>query len=274
MRKNYGQQFIEFLLFSNFWVALSAGFLSAGFNKHLGISQPSLVGIFTFCCTYLAYNFHRLIKIYQLKTISSKYTRLYWQQNNLKFTYLSGFICMLTSCVIYYTVWGFTLDHIGLIGTIIGVTLFYVLPIPGLNKTLRSIPMNKIVWITMAWVLLLAFPSVMDDENISIQPLLICAIWVFAQSIPFDIRDLSYDPKHLKTIPQLIGATGSRMIATTFVLIPLFIDNTLVYSIFYQFALILSLIGCWASITSRTLLYLELVWEGALLILGIHFWFS
>ncbi|MEC7567550.1 MAG: UbiA family prenyltransferase [Bacteroidota bacterium] len=40
------------------------------------------------------------------------------------------------------------------------------------------------------------------------------ALWTFSTMIPFEIRDISNDNESMKTIPQVFGVRGAKMIGT------------------------------------------------------------
>lgn len=91
--------------------------------------------------------------------------------------------------------------------------VFYVVHIGNIN--LRSIPFLKIHVIALSWsLLLIAFPIVNEgmEKHISI-PVFSHYLYILALTIPFDIRDLQYDSKEYKTIPQQFGVQGSKVIA-------------------------------------------------------------
>lgn len=50
------------------------------------------------------------------------------------------------------------------------------------------------------------------EKHISI-PVFSHYLYILALTIPFDIRDLQYDSKEYKTIPQQFGVQGSKVIA-------------------------------------------------------------
>jgi 4-hydroxybenzoate polyprenyltransferase len=82
---------------------------------------------------------------------------------------------------------------------------------------LRKIPFFKIIIISFVWsistMLLLVFEN---DVVISLNEILHLVarfLFVFAITIPFDIRDLHYDNKNVVTLPLFFGVDKSKLIA-------------------------------------------------------------
>ena len=93
----------------------------------------------------------------------------------------------------------------------------------------------KIVWIALVWAFTVSVFTVGHwvSEN-DIWLFLYCFTFIVAITIPFDIRDIDYDSKSFRTIPQLIGEVPARflgfaLIWVSFFLVVLIIDE---YSLF------------------------------------------
>ncbi|MDH5415299.1 MAG: hypothetical protein OEW87_14270 [Flavobacteriaceae bacterium] len=104
--------------------------------------------------------------------------------------------------------------------------LFYVNPIPFKSKfplSLRSIAFIKIFLISFTWAGVTVFfplinyklPIGFNELVLFIQRFLI----IVAITIPFDIRDLSYDHENLKTLPQIIGLKRSKVFGLFFLML-------------------------------------------------------
>ena len=82
---------------------------------------------------------------------------------------------------------------------------------------LREIPYCKIFIITLVWsvstVLLLVTENNLELSSTVYNLSLGRLLFILALTIPFDIRDLKYDNKRLKTIPIIFGASKARLIA-------------------------------------------------------------
>ena len=82
---------------------------------------------------------------------------------------------------------------------------------------LRKIPFAKIFIISFDWMgstmLLLVLENNISVSQNVILHLVARFLFVFAITIPFDIRDLKYDVQTLRTIPLFFGASRARFIA-------------------------------------------------------------
>lgn len=103
----------------------------------------------------------------------------------------------------------------GLIG------LLYIIPLYN-GRGFRSIPVLKLLSVAIAWALLIVvyprfseFSSFSKFYEIKYFELFIRSIQiillVIALCVPFEIRDLKYDPIYLKTLPQLIGVKRTKI---------------------------------------------------------------
>ena len=81
---------------------------------------------------------------------------------------------------------------------------------------LRKVPFSKIFVISLIWtistMLLLAFENYIPITQNIVLHLISRFLFVFAITIPFDIRDLKYDAQNLKTIPLFFGVQKSKII--------------------------------------------------------------
>jgi len=82
---------------------------------------------------------------------------------------------------------------------------------------LRKIPFIKIFIISFVWavstMLLLALENNIPISQTIVLQLLSRFLFVFAITIPFDIRDLKYDDQNTQTIPLFFGTLKARFIA-------------------------------------------------------------
>ncbi len=115
------------------------------------------------------------------------------------------------------------LDESGLAILIIGlasfISILYTLPF-WKRRGLRSVPVFKLTSVAVAWSLVLViypqfstFTLVLQRAPIGVSELVLKFLEIFilviALCIPFEIRDLKYDPPALHTLPQLIGVSRS-----------------------------------------------------------------
>jgi len=85
------------------------------------------------------------------------------------------------------------------------------------SRNLRNIPYLKIYLIAIVWVFAcIVFPILYENTILQVQHVGLFVAFFFyllGITIPFDIRDFQYDPKSLKTIPQLIGVEKAKQLA-------------------------------------------------------------
>jgi hypothetical protein len=120
-----------------------------------------------------------------------------------------------------------SVDVLLLLGILALITLLYTIPFLK-NKNLRALQSVKIFIVALVWAgvtvlipILDFYSSIEFDHWISFfQRFLL----VIVLTIPFEIRDLSYDPKRLGTFPQILGINRSKVVGIIFLLIILIIE--------------------------------------------------
>ncbi|HVA98540.1 MAG TPA: UbiA family prenyltransferase [Bacteroidia bacterium] len=211
---------VDFFLFTNIFVAISV--VSLVFETQL-ILYHSICDfkfpIFLFFSTLFLYNFHR---IFHLKIIVKKSTlasRHQWLQENKKKFYgvlffaLFGEIYSLIYCINLNTfLW---LIPVGIIS--FGYTVPFIKTSNGWIR-LRDIRGLKIFLITFVLGLVTVFLPVIFYTNLSafLHPEIQFVffrrmLFIFAITIPFDIRDVDYDTQNnIKTLPILFGISTAK----------------------------------------------------------------
>lgn len=105
---------------------------------------------------------------------------------------------------------------------LLGLTGFYALPVLPQAKNLRSLGGLKIFLVALVWsgiTVILPYTEIgkvfgWDDWVEVVQRILLVLVLL----IPFEIRDLTYDKPELKTIPQRIGVTQTKIFGSFLVL--------------------------------------------------------
>src|SRR3989344_2421700 len=209
--------------------------LVTGLTHYHGIDSSFYWGFFAFSGTFVTYNFHRLVRHKSFETAQIS------------------------------TLW--------VLATAGVIVAGYALPVPFLGKSFRDISGLKGLWITIVWVLLLYFPLWQYDYEIHYADLAIIGLFTFVQFIPFDIRDLSYDSASMKTLPQLVGIRGARIIGTLLIILLIYIV-LLLHPFHYLLAVVVlfALIGLWWKQTPQRLPLLEFIWDGTLIVLGLYYY--
>ena len=192
---------LNWIIFSNFFVAFCVLSLTISSEVLLGTGNLR-ISQFVFFETLFTYNFQRVIKLKQRQ----KQLKTDWQEKNKTSTY---FIMVISAIIILYYFYYFkTSTQIVIIFSGI-LSLLYPFII-------RNIPFVKIFVIALVWtistMLLLIFENnILISQNLILH-LSARFLFVFAISIPFDIRDLRFDHKKMKTIPIVFGEGKSKLI--------------------------------------------------------------
>ncbi|WP_396591783.1 hypothetical protein [Allomuricauda sp. R78024] len=172
----------------------------------------SLIG-FVFCSTMVCYNFVKYgVEAEKYLIVSNVY-----HKNIQVFSFFGFALAIYFLMNLSREIW-FAVIGLGLISTL------YAIPFLPNAKNLRSLGGFKIYIVAIVWVGFTALLPVLESET----PIT-WDLWVlFSQRfvlililiLPFEIRDLQWDDKRLKTLPQLVGIQKTRM--TGFVLIAVF----------------------------------------------------
>lgn len=210
---------IKALINSNFYISIAAVFFTVETQIQLGMKpqwHPYLFLIFF--ATLFEYNLHRLITIVTNKEAlnSDKHK---WVKENLIAFYLlvffsiSGFI---------YAAYMAKRDVLITLAPLALITVFYSIPVFGNKKNifrLREIPYLKIFLIAIVWSFTTILLPVIQVNNVYNKIHIITMLserflFIFAITIPFDIRDLKSDKQSgLKTIPLYFNENKSMVIS-------------------------------------------------------------
>lgn len=215
------RNFYKHLIYANWIVSFSAGILTYGNCVFFEIPNPFWYALFSMTSTWLVYNFQRMYKSKHYETNE----RLQWVQNNFRGLLYSSALFLFINALSY--IWFGGIKNWSALAFLLGcalVSFFYVVKIKHIN--LREIPLMKIHWVAQSWVLILIlFPWLNEGVWVENGVFFLIAIYfyVFAVTIPFDIRDVKYDQKYQKTLPITLGILTSKIIAGTMLGISAFI---------------------------------------------------
>jgi len=172
-----------------------------------------------FFATLFEYNLHKFVAVFFYKS-SLKEPKFHWIANNLRLFYFIFFSSVIGFVI---TVFFARLEVILALMPLGLVTFLYSFPVYKNKRKifrLREIPMAKIFIISIVWsVTSYLLPYVYSKPVISGEEILLMIferiLFVFAITVPFDIRDIESDKKTgLKTLPILIGEKRSLMLAS------------------------------------------------------------
>ncbi len=210
--------FSKYLIHTNLWIAACAlagtwqtTILSGG-NIGMAFNYPG----FVFSATLLLYSIHRIIGVHRV----GKFTnlgRFKIVKSRRRLIYL---LAALSSVFSFYFFLKLRLSTQLLLVIPSAVALLYVLPVlKGNSKRLRDLDFVKAFLIApvWAWVTVVAPAGELSRSLFSTQVILFSLeriFFLFALTIPFDIRDLEVD-RHtqVKTIPAIIGVKKSNILS-------------------------------------------------------------
>ncbi len=204
---NYLKKTIDFVLYSNLWIAGGAFVLCLQTQYIItGKSEITNIPTFVFFATLLLYAAHRIIGIDKLRNASKpeRYLIIY------HYEWLLYVITIISAvfCLIFF----FRLNHYIKIALIfpIAISLGYVIPFLPKGKRLRDLSYIKIFLVAIIWSLVTVVLPAFEHHVFKNLPTLLMVLergcYIFALTIPFDIRDSSIDTTNeVKTLPIAIG---------------------------------------------------------------------
>ena len=196
------KSFIRFLVFSNIWVAFCVFALALSSELLLETTNHK-ISHFVFFTTIFTYNFQRIVRVKR----GSNHVRKEWLVENKRVSYFLILSAVSMSGYYFFQFKAPTQIAISFSGVL---SLLYPFG-------LRKVPFSKIFVISLVWaistMLLLVYETNIPITQNIVLHLLARFLFVFAITIPFDIRDLKHDAQNLGTIPLFFGIQKSKIIA-------------------------------------------------------------
>ncbi|NOR27147.1 MAG: hypothetical protein GQ540_01305 [Lutibacter sp.] len=235
------RKILDFYIFSNIHVALSGFCLTKITLLKFGI-QSNLTPFFVAFSVLISYNF---IRFFEIKT-----NRLNWFKQWF-FVHKSGLllVSILSSTFLAYIIFfsSFNLKAIVILLPFAFVTFFYVVPILKKEKlefSFRNFPSIKIFSIAVSWAGVTVFFPLFEfgysfTSNVYIEFVQRLFILI-AITLPFDIRDVTVDPKTLKTLPQELGVNKSKIVG--YVLLLLFVILEVIQRNYFNSKIVISIV--------------------------------
>lgn len=262
---------LSILIYSNSWVALCFSTLVAGIAVHYQTNHIVLFFSWSFCSTVAAYQLHRLFRLKQLEHTVRSNRRLLWMKNTYGFQVIWFVINALASSILTLLL-PFTTESllfILLTGIVVGL---YALPLNFMKNGIRNLPFMKNILICSSWTLVAVLPLTTANIDIDWKLLTLIFIAVFAQIVPFDIRDAKHDPKTMLTLPQLVGENSAKIVGLLLMITALSMQMTILgFSWFYPITLIIAAFGHLFPFQVGYQLRLEFMWELPLGMMGLWF---
>lgn len=206
---------LDFLLFSNLFIAFCA--VAQGLVTYYLLKLPpdKYILMFVFCSTLLVYNLSMLLSKPK-DPQKSVFKRVRWIFSHHRLIISITLIAVL--CIIPLGLWYLSIQAQLLMGFVGIIALAYNFPFLKLNDKkigLRNLPGIKLFLIAFVWsTSCVLLPIVQVERNFGFSitlgaTLLLVAkrfLFICAITIPFDIRDLFQDKLYeLKTIPVMFG---------------------------------------------------------------------
>ncbi len=204
---------IEFIVFSNTWIAFLAAGLTFSTSLLNAVTVSYIICLLVFFSTFSIYNFQRLVKHYFNKeNISNRHL---WINNNAAIIAVFVFLSSVGTVVLFFSIFSiqefFILFPFALISGLYAVTLF------SQKRALRDLPFLKIFLIAITWTVTTVGVPVLEAK-LTLSTSLIgqfsfVFFYIISLTIPFDIRDINWDSDATKTIPQVVGKQNAIYIS-------------------------------------------------------------
>jgi 4-hydroxybenzoate polyprenyltransferase len=210
---------IHYFIFGNFSIAFSAVALTYLSQSGKTISNDDLhLQVFVFFSTLLVYNLNLIEGMKGLKASAFRSVRHNWIVKHEKTIWAFAILALIISVAELFVLKKETLVFLLLPGVF---ALGYAIPIkvPGMKTIrLRELPFVKIFLVAWVWgTFTVGLPIVQQSgmqELLKVENFLLFfsrSVFIFAITIPFDIRDLTYDTdKNVATIPSVMGIEKSK----------------------------------------------------------------
>lgn len=203
------------MLYSNLWIAVCAASMCWYSQLVLaGKFKVEPLAAFIFCATLLLYALHRLVGLNKAKGFKDKGRYLVIERYRSHigvYAIIAGLATCWFAWQLLWRVWWCMLP-------VVGISLAYVLPIFSRGRRLRDFPYIKIFLIAFSWSwITVLIPAVEFGLYYNI-PLYLLFLerffFIFAITIPFDIRDLEIDRFNgVRTLPAVLGIHKAKLLA-------------------------------------------------------------
>ena len=183
------------------------------------------ISLFIFFSTLLIYNYRKLFFSY-IELIPQETQRAQWLRSN---RFLLGIITLSSVFGIFISVFSLSFKTLVLVLPLFLVSVLYATPFSknkNSPKRLRHLPFLKLflvagVW-TMVTVLLPEFEvnAAQLESKSTVFTCLTRFLFIFAITLPFDIRDMEVDRKNnIKTFPVILGVEKTIRLAVAILLL-------------------------------------------------------
>ena len=215
MQFSFFRKFIDLILYGNFFIAFCAVAMTFQTECLLyGQLEWSFLIGFVFFATLFLYAIHRIVGLEKVRPFLEKYRYgiIYKFRNHIK---IYAFIGGLGALYFFFFL---SFQNQLLVAIPAILALGYVLPFVRGERRLRDFDYIKIFLIAIVWaVITVIMPIFENTRHLSLSHFMLFlerAIFIFAITLPFDIRDLKVDAHiAVKTIPSRIGINKTKTLA-------------------------------------------------------------
>ncbi|MEN0002974.1 MAG: hypothetical protein AAF798_02475 [Bacteroidota bacterium] len=208
---------IDLLLYGNFWIAAAASAMCLQTQWLLtGQLHWNPLVFFVFSATLCLYALHRIVGLQKVKPFQDH--GRYLVIARFKYHILVYAILGLLGSAYFFFQLQQPIQLALVLPSILSIA--YVIPILGRKRRLRDFHFIKIFLIALVWAwITVGVPGINQQLSWSLHLWLMTverALFIFAITLPFDIRDLQIDQfTSVKTLPQQLGVKGTKWLALT-----------------------------------------------------------
>lgn len=220
---NLSKQLLDFYVNSSIHVALAVCALVGVTVLELGLYADNVIFCFVFFATISGYNFVKFfgVAMFHHKRLAK------W----LKTIQIFSFCCFLLMC--FYAL-KLQMQTLFVIGVFAVFTFLYAIPcLQSRTKSLRHVEGLKVYVIALVWMGVTVFlPIIEANIDLTVDVGIISVqrfAYVLVLMLPFEIRDLKYDPLGLETIPQKIGVKQTKVLGLFLLGLMLFLEGFKTY---------------------------------------------
>lgn len=229
----------DIVLYSSLFISIGSAALVAR-TYILSKSEINWIIIFfVFFSTLFTYNISKIIPLWSFWGSSKKESYAYNKRNlwNVKHKDKLLYVSIFSLASLFIFVINLNCNQFIFITHLGVISVLYSAPIL-LGKSLRSLPLLKILLIAYVWASMSILPLYNGLETINERLIAIFFdnfCFIFAITIPFDIRDFSRDKSQsVETIPSILGIKYAKMVAILVLIVSFFISHTFLENPFHQ----------------------------------------
>ena len=202
------KRIIEFLVFSNVWISLGAVGIALTTYFYTKTELDLLVIMLVFFSTLFGYG---LQNISQRDIHIQRSNQITWSHSNNKLIKWIVFVSFLNSVFLSFYIMNI---YLIILSIPFFALVFLYRNVFSSKLQIRNIPFLKILIISFCWCwTCCALPQLVFGCIYNWNITFIIFVYVFAITIPFDIRDMTIDKRKIYTIPQFTGVRVAYIIS-------------------------------------------------------------